>query len=44
MRTVARVRLLHLARHSLEELALPVAGDAGDADDLAGADVELDVV
>ena len=43
MRIVPAVLLQHFAGHRLEELALAVAGDAGDADHLAGPDVELDV-
>ncbi len=35
---------LALAGQHLDELTLAVAGDAGDADDLAGADRERDVV
>ena len=35
---------LALAGQHLDQLALAVAGDAGDADDLAAADGERDVV
>ena len=31
-----------LARQHLDQLGLAVAGDAGDADDLAGVDLEID--
>ena len=40
MRIASAVLLQHFAGDGLEELALAVAGDAGDADDLAGADDE----
>ena len=35
---------LALAGQHLDQLALAVAGDAGDADDLAGMDLEIDLL
>src|SRR5690606_39899619 len=37
-----RIGLLDLARERLEEFPLAIAGDTGNADDLAGAHLEID--